>query len=94
MACTCFAPASPRSDSRPKTRYAPARDWPTWSAGSEPSRDATSGCVPSTTARNAGLFRNPEATAAAFTADGGRSGEAARMDAAGNVALTGCIEEA
>lgn len=43
----------------------------------------------------AGYFGNPEATAAAFTADGWfRSGEAARMDAAGNVALTGCVEEA
>ena len=48
---------SPRSDSRPKTRCAPTRGWPTWSAGSEPSRGATSGCVPSTTARNAGYAR-------------------------------------
>lgn len=43
----------------------------------------------------AGYFGNPEATAAAFTADGWfRSGEAARMDAAGNVALTGRLGEA
>ena len=42
----------------------------------------------------AGYFGNPEATAAAFTADGWfRSGEAARMDAAGNVTLSGRPEE-
>ncbi len=41
-----------------------------------------------------GYFGNPEATAAAFTADGWfRSGEAARMDAAGNVTFSGRPEE-
>ena len=43
----------------------------------------------------AGYLGNPEATAAAFTADGWfRSGEAARMDAAGNITFAGRLEEA
>lgn len=43
----------------------------------------------------AGYFGNPEATAAAFTTEGWfRSGETARMDAAGNVTLSGRPEEA
>ena len=42
----------------------------------------------------AGYFENPEATAAAFTADGWfRSGDTARMDAAGNVTLTGRLKD-
>ena len=42
----------------------------------------------------AGYFDNPEATAAAFTADGWfRSGDAAWMDADGNVVLSGRFEE-
>ena len=42
----------------------------------------------------AGYFENPEATAAAFTADGWfRSGDTARMDEAGNVTLTGRLKD-
>ena len=42
----------------------------------------------------AGYFANPEATAAAFTPDGWfRSGDTARMDAAGNVTLTGRLKD-
>ena len=42
----------------------------------------------------AGYYENPEATARAFTADGWfRSGDTARMDAAGNVTLTGRLKD-
>ena len=42
----------------------------------------------------AGYFENPEATAAAFTADGWfRSGDTAQMDEAGNVSLTGRLKD-
>ena len=42
----------------------------------------------------AGYFENPEATAAAFTADGWfRSGDTARMDGAGNVTHTGRLKD-
>ena len=41
-----------------------------------------------------GYFDNPEASAAAFTADGWfRSGDLARQDAAGNVSLTGRLKD-
>ena len=42
----------------------------------------------------AGYYENPEATARAFTADGWfRSGDTARMDADGNVTLTGRVKD-
>ena len=42
----------------------------------------------------AGYYGNPEATSAAFTADGWfRSGDTARMDEAGNVTLTGRLKD-
>ena len=42
----------------------------------------------------AGYYENPEATSAAFTADGWfRSGDTARMDEAGNVTLTGRLKD-
>ena len=64
----------------------------------EDGREATRGEEGELQARGpsvfAGYFENPEATARAFTADGWfRSGDTARMDADGNVTLTGRLKD-